>query len=594
MSDQSKKVYGIDLGTTNSCIARYHDGHFEVLKIDDQPTVPSVVAFDGSSWLVGRSARNYGKVAPAAAVSSIKRHMGDPHYKVNLHGEDYSPVAISAKILRYLKDRTAELYQENVEDVVITVPAWFNNQQRQDTIAAGVAAGLHVLRIVNEPTAAALAYEASTIHGATEGTLQKQNWLVYDLGGGTFDVSIVAVDGEYKEVLASCGNTFLGGDDFDQMIASFMVNHLKSRYSVDVSDDKVVMATLKYTAEEAKIALSTETEVTIREVVAFGGQKLDLELALTRDKFQAMIQDLIDSTMSKVDQVVDDARISIAAIDHLILVGGSTRIPMIAEQLEKRLKLTPCLYVDPDLSVALGASVQAALAASLTFAKIVVDVSPHSLGIAALGDQDFLMGRFETMAYEGPTTPLTFVPIIKRNSRLPARFTRQFQSMIDNQEKLQIEVFQGESALTTDNHFIGSFWVDLLPDRPAGSPIDVGFNYDLNGIIKVRVCDGVNKQELKGQMLDIHRPAARAISDRLLDEEHDDTGIFLDKNDDGIMNMLVEKVEDKLRRNAGASGDVIKEKLTLYRKLLSDGNDREIDRIEGELYDWLDDEKESL
>ena len=479
-SIMKRAAYGIDLGTTNSCIARFTGaGALEVIPIDGQPTVPSVVAFDGREWLCGRRAANHAMLEPHNAVRSIKRHMGEEHYRVRLCGEDISPVQVSAKILAYLKEQAQQAIGDVIREVVITVPAWFNEPQRRATVAAGEMAGLTVTRIINEPTAAALAYRADGVGDAGE-----ERWLVYDLGGGTFDCSILAVSGTCKEVLASCGNTFLGGDDFDHRIVLHLVDGIRDRHGIrSVPRIRSPWRVSGTWPSRPRSGSPPRSRPRIHDHFEIGGRHLDLVTALTRGTFNALIEDYLESTLAKARQALEEARITAANIERVLLVGGSTRIPKVQERVAQVLGIEPEAYVDVDLSVALGAAAEAALDAGLSCSQVVVNIAPHALGVAVLGDEDersdaakfsLMVGARGLFDEDGPAEgamdhhPLTFVPIIRKNARLPARFVEEFYTTIDEQEVIEVAVYQGESRNTRDNVHVGAFFVPL-PPMPAGS-----------------------------------------------------------------------------------------------------------------------------
>lgn len=592
-----RTAYGIDLGTTNSCIARFTAaGALEVIPIDGGPTVPSVVAFDGREWLCGRRAANHAMLEPHNAVRSIKRHMGEEHYRVRLCGEELSPVQVSAKILAYLKAQAEAAIGEAIREVVITVPAWFNEPQRRATVAAGEMAGLTVTRIINEPTAAALAYRADGARDAAE-----ERWLVYDLGGGTFDCSILAVSGTCKEVLASCGNTFLGGDDFDHRIVLHLVDGIRDRHGIDPSADPLAMARLRHLAEQAKIQLSTEIEAPIHDHFEIGDRHLDLVTALTRGTFNALIEDYLESTLAKARQALEEARTTAANLKRVLLVGGSTRIPRVQERVAEALGIEPEAYVDVDLSVALGAGAQSALDAGLSFAQVVVDIAPHALGVAALGEEDersaaamFARGLFEE---DGPAEgasdhhhPLTFVPIIRKNTRLPARFIEEFYTSVDEQEAIEVAVYQGESRNTRDNVHVGAFLVPL-PPMAAGSPVQIGFEYDRNGLIRVSVSE--KGGALKRYTMDLNRSAAGnsepALRRRTITvDEGSEDGDGSAGEAIGVLNFLIERVERRLAEGPEEAHPEIRELLGSYKEQLAAGDDERLDGLEEALYAWLD------
>lgn len=583
-----KAVFGIDLGTTNSCIARYTDEGPRVLSIDGQKTVPSVVAHDGEELLVGVRALNYSRIRPERAVSSIKRRMGDTGYRHELGGVARSPVEISALILGYLREEGGKAAGGAVEDVVITVPAWFTDEQRQATVAAGKAAGLNVLRIINEPTAAALAYSHP---GRDEKSIRK--WVVYDLGGGTFDVSVLAVSEGMKEVLSSCGNSFLGGDDFDHAIAEFLLAEIKDRYNADPGVDAAFMARLKHVAEEAKIVLSTEPVAHIREILKSADRTFELEVELSRARFEEMIEHHIDSTIEKTRQALDEARVGIDEIDELLLVGGSTRIPIVAERLEALFGRAPSGYIDPDLSVALGATVQAGILAGLELMEIVVDVAPHTLGIAALGlEDDGPASLLEpVIGKDGRPHPRTFVPLIRKNSKLPARFTKVFHKIDPDQDRALIPVYQGEAHVTWENNFIGSFSAPLSNHEEES--LYVTFEYDANGTVKVELREASESAPAKRYTMDLSRTAeenserwsfSEVEEDEPAAEEQGPSAAF----DASVSNFLVQRVEREIEKRKISDGDRVVDLLGRYKSLLLEGDDEAMDTVEDELYGWLE------
>ncbi len=594
-----RTAYGIDLGTTNSCIARFTGAAaLEVIPIDGASTMPSVVAFDGREWLCGRRAANHAMLEPHNAVRSIKRHMGEDLYRVRLGGEDQSPVQISARILAYLKRQAEAATGERIREVVITVPAWFNEPQRRATVAAGELCGLTVTRIVNEPTAAALAYRADG-----PGQAGEERWLVYDLGGGTFDCSILSVSGTCKEVLASCGNTFLGGDDFDHRIALHLLDGIRDRHGVDPAADPLAMARLRHLAEQAKIRLSTEVETPIQEHFEIGGRHLDLDTTLSRGTFATLIEDYIESTLAKARQALEEAKIGAADLRRVLLVGGSTRIPRIQERVAETLGIEPEAYVDVDLSVALGAAAQSALDAGLSCAQVVVDIAPHALGVAVMGEEDaqraaaiLARGLFdaETPEEDDNPHPLTFAPIIRKNTRLPARFVEEFYTSYDDQDTIEVAVYQGESRNTRDNVQVGAFYVHMAP-VPAGTPVQIGFEYDRNGLVQVSVSE--KGGALKRYTMDLNRSAAsnsepvpRGMAIGLDEGPGDEDAGSGDEpgRAAGILNFLIERVERRLAEGPEAAHPEIRTLLASYKEQLTAGDDERLDALEEALYTWLD------
>lgn len=598
-------AWGIDLGTTNSCIARATAAGVEVIHIDEAPTVPSVLAWDGQQFLVGRRAANHAVLVPDQAVRSIKRHMGDEGYRVRIGNTELSPVEVSARILSYLREQAQKATGEPVTEAVITVPAWFNEPQRRATVTAGELAGLKVTRIINEPTAAALAYGHTGTSPETA-TAGNERWLVYDLGGGTFDVSILSVTGNYKEVLASVGNTYLGGDDFDHRLVLRWVDRVRDRHSADVSQDRVAMAQLRHLAEQIKIRLSTEVETRAQVLIESAGRSLELDEVVTRQQFSDLIEDYIESTIAKAHQALEEAHVQPSELTRALLVGGSTRIPLVRQRVAQELGLEPDAYVDVDLSVAMGAAIQSALDHAVSSAQIVVDVAPHSLGVAALGDEDRAQyarkveaaARGQMLEDDPIPYPHTFVPVIRKNSRLPARFVEEFATVIDDQKSIEVVVLQGESASTRENTLVGTFHVDLEP-RPANSSVCIGFEYDQSGLVRVLVSEQGGQKLLKAHTLDL---AASAQSNseltslqRISGSAEPTSGLPVNEEPTSpaqLSNFLIEQVERQLASAAPAEDlGEIRQTLASYRELLAAGKDDALDELEERLYAWLDERK---
>ena len=463
------RAVGIDLGTTNSEVAIVENGQARVLPDEAGDLIlPSCVGLsDSGQLLVGREALRQYAAAPERTVKSIKRWMGTNH-KTTLGDRDYLPHEISAIILRALKQRAETALGEPVTQAVITVPAYFTDAQRQATKTAGEIAGLEVLQIINEPTAAALAYDLRSD--------ETERVLVYDLGGGTFDVSVVEITGDVTEVLASHGNNQLGGDDFDRRLQLHFKDLFRQQHGVEVPDDLPTNARLLRAAEQAKIDLSSHSFATVRE--AFLGSKgktaLHLDAEIARTDFEALIRPLLDGTLDAIDRALQDAKVSPLAIDRVILVGGSTRMPLVQQMIEAHLGQAPTDGIQPDLCVALGASLQAGVLVGEAVDVILVDVIPHSLGISAV--MASLMGMM----------PGVFSVIIPRNSVIPTARSSVYSTFSDQQEAVEIEVFQGENPIAEENVPLGAFKVENLPPKPAGSiQIEVHFDFDLNGILTV-------------------------------------------------------------------------------------------------------------
>jgi len=456
-------IVGIDLGTTNSGISICRDGEIEVIKIDGEPTMPSCVGIDPEGKLiVGRTARNQMISSPEHTVLSIKRKMGQ-NITIQLGDKQCTPEEISSFILLELKRQAEKYLGQTVSKAVITVPAYFDDTQRKATQNAGILAGLDVARIINEPTAAALAYEA--------GHDENQKILVYDLGGGTFDVSLVVVENGVVEVKASHGDTHLGGDDFDHLFIEHVANLFRDKHGVDLKKDLKVTNRLWVAVEKAKCALSDRPFVNVREEFIFEDYHLDVELL--RDDYEEMIRPFLHKTMSAVHACFSDAAFLPRAIDKIILVGGATRTPLVHKMLLNDMGIEPRHEVDPDLIVTMGAAIQGAAIGGAETKSILVDITPYTFGTRALSEHD------------GTFTPDKFIPIIKRNTSLPVSKEDVFFTVVDNQAEVNVEIYQGEASLVTDNIFIGDFLIENLSKAPPGNPILLNLELDVNGILKV-------------------------------------------------------------------------------------------------------------
>ena len=465
------KIIGIDLGTTNSCAAVLEAGAPKIIpNPEGGRTTPSVVSFKKGEKIVGDAAKRQALTNPNTVIS-IKRKMGTKD-KVELEGKKYTPEEISAMILSYIKDYAEAYLGEKVDKAVITVPAYFNDAQRQATKNAGKIAGLEVERIINEPTAAALSYGLEKEEG--------QTILVYDLGGGTFDVSILELGDGVFEVKSTAGNNKLGGDDFDNRIIDYIVNEFKKENGVDLSKDKMAMQRLKEEAEKAKKNLSGMVSTQISApFIAKGedGEPLHLDMELTRAKFEDLISDLVESTIEPVRKAIKDAKIKKDDIDKVILVGGSTRVPLVYDTVTKELGKEPSREVNPDEAVAMGAAIQGGVLGGDVSGIVLLDVTPLSLGVETLG------GVMNTL--------------IPRNTTIPTSKAEVFSTAADNQPGVDIHVLQGDRPMAADNKTLGNFRLDNIPPAPRGVPqIEVKFDIDANGIVNVSAKDlGTGKEQ---------------------------------------------------------------------------------------------------
>ncbi|MDA9470082.1 molecular chaperone DnaK [Enterococcus sp. 5H] len=466
------KIIGIDLGTTNSAVAVLEGGEAKIIaNPEGNRTTPSVVSFKNGEIQVGEVAKRQAVTNPHT-ISSIKRHMGEAGYKVEADGKSYTPQEISAMILQYLKGFAEEYLGEKVDKAVITVPAYFNDAQRQATKDAGKIAGLEVERIVNEPTAAALAY-------GLDKTDKDEKVLVFDLGGGTFDVSILELGDGVFDVLSTAGDNELGGDDFDNKIIDYMVAEFKKENGVDLSKDKMAVQRLKDAAEKAKKDLSgvTSTQISLPFITAGDAGPLHLEMNLTRAKFDELTSDLVERTKTPVRQALKDAGLNPSEIDEVILVGGSTRIPAVVEAVRKETNKEPNKSVNPDEVVAMGAAIQGGVITGDVKDVVLLDVTPLSLGIETMGG--------------------VFTKLIDRNTTIPTSKSQVFSTAADNQPAVDIHVLQGERPMSADNKTLGRFQLTDIPAAPRGVPqIEVSFDIDKNGIVNVRAKDlGTQKEQ---------------------------------------------------------------------------------------------------
>jgi molecular chaperone DnaK len=469
---KTNKIIGIDLGTTNSCVSVMEGGEVKVISnAEGGRTTPSVVSFKGDEISVGDVAKRQVITNPNT-VSSIKRHMGDLNYRVDINGKKYTPQEISAMILQNLKKTAEDYLGATVTQAVITVPAYFNDAQRQATKDAGKIAGLDVKRIINEPTAAALAY-------GIDKTDKEQTVLVFDLGGGTFDVSILRLADGTFEVISTSGDNKLGGDDFDDLIIKYLVEEFKKENKVDLSLDKMALQRLKDAAEKAKKELSgvTSSQISLPFISMGVAGPLHLEMTLTRAKFNELTASLIERCVGPVRRALSDAKMTHKDIDQVLLVGGSTRTPAVQEMVKRELNKEPNKSVNPDEVVAMGAAIQGGVLAGDVKDVLLLDVTPLSLGIETLGG--------------------VFTKLIERNTTIPTSKSQVFSTAADNQPAVDIHVLQGERSMAADNKTLGRFQLGSIPPAPRGVPqIEVSFDIDANGIVSVKAKDlGTNKEQ---------------------------------------------------------------------------------------------------
>ena len=544
------KIIGIDLGTTNSSVAVMEGGEAIIIpNPEGNRTTASVVAFKNDEKLVGEVAKRQAITNPNT-IQSIKRHMGTD-YKVDVDGKEYTPQEISATILQYIKSYAEDYLGEKVEKAVVTVPAYFNDSERQATKDAGKIAGLEVERIINEPTAAALAY------GIDKGD-QDQTVLVYDLGGGTFDVSILDIGDGTFEVVATAGDNRLGGDDFDQLVIDHLVAEFRKENGIDLSKDKMALQRLKDAAEKAKKDLSGigQTQISLPFITAGEAGPMHLETTLTRAKFEELTASLVERTMGPTRQALSDSGLSASEIDKVILVGGSTRIPAVQEALKKETGQEPSRGVNPDEVVALGAAIQGGVLQGDVKDVLLLDVTPLSLGIETMGSV---------------TTKL-----IERNTTIPTSHSQVFSTAANNQTAVDIHVLQGEREMAADNKTLGRFQLTDIPPAPRGVPqIEVSFDIDANGIVNVRAKDlGTNKEQsitiksssgLSDEEVDqmVKDAEENAEADKKRREEIDlrneaDQLVF---QTDKVIEDLKDQVSDEEKQKAETAKDELKEAL---------------------------------
>ncbi len=572
------RIYGIDLGTTNSCLAVMEPQGPRVIEIEGQTVVPSVVSFDRRTGelLAGQRARNRMVLEPESTVRSIKRRMGLGE-TFQLGPRQLAPEEIAAEILRHLKRHGEAAEGQEIRRAVITVPAYFEDAQRRATIRAGELAGLEVVRILNEPTAAAMIYDRLELRSADGAGKSRpgaagevESIVVYDLGGGTFDVSVVEISHQLNEVRASCGDNHLGGDDFDQRLVEHFLEHLRELHGRDLGDDPRALARLAAAAETAKIELSSNPYSRVIEEALAPGLHLDLELQ--RSTFEDLIRTALDGTLPEVDRALEEARLRAGEIDRVVLVGGSTLIPRVREMLGERFDCPVEHAVDPALCVGLGAAVQGAILGGEVFDHILVDVAAHSLGIKTLDRPSAGLDLFR------PVQADHFSTIIRRNTQIPITRSEVYSTVVDGQEEVDVEVYQGEQPRCSQNTLIGNFLFELEP-CPAGSPVVIELAYDTDGIIRVRVHQ--KGTENRGEVtLDTRSRAQSVVSEAA----------------GGVDNYMIRKA----RKLAAAlpEGD-LKQRLeaaaAAYEAVLATAADTgEVDRIEDDLLERLDEAEEAV
>lgn len=568
-------IVGIDLGTTNSEIAYVKEGQPYVIPDENgDMMLPSVVGLaEDGRLLVGRVARNQMLLAPERTVKSIKRHMGED-IRVPLGDQQYTPQEISAILLRTLRERAERHLGCAVQKAVITVPAYFNDAQRQATREAGELAGLDVVRVINEPTAASLTYDTDQ--------WDLKRLLVYDLGGGTFDVSIVQVQENVVEVLASHGDTQLGGDDFDALLAAHIMQRFEAEHAYDMRQSPTARARILRAAEEAKKQLSDEPFVEIQEeyIAEKDGMPLHLTMEIARTDFEDLIRPLLDKTVACVGQALDDAGLTPSQLDKVLLVGGSTRSPLVAEMLEARLQQPTHQEVHPDLCVALGAAIQAAIIDGQDIGPVLVDITPHSLGIRCLG------------VMHGHYTDNVFSRIITRNTPLPASRSEAYQTAVDHQKVVQIEVYQGEDENARANTLVGQFTVEGLAPVPAGNEVVVHMNLTLDGILQVTATEkhtGLQRQvRIENAMARFQRDNRDQARERLAALFNDQAPAALDAEFTtlGVSLSAPEAEADDLQR-ARAQAQALLEKAQRLLPTVEDEERAEIESLMGRLHDAM-------
>ena len=569
-----KPIVGIDLGTTNSEVAIIREGRPVVISdAAGEKIVPSFVGLSPTEEiLVGEPARNQYVVAPERTVKSIKRKMGSDEH-VSLGEQSYTPQEISAFILKRLKSMAEEFLGETIEQAVITVPAYFTDKQRQATKDAGEIAGLEVVRIINEPTAAALAYGLDRE--------EDQFLIVYDLGGGTFDISVIEINSGVVEVRASRGDTKLGGDDFDAAIIKYIAEDFWQQHEVDLREDQRALARLTRAAERAKIELSDAPFAQIREefITTKGSKPLHLEMELERSRFEALINNMLESTIECIQQALEDASLSVDEINKVLLVGGSTRIPLVSNMIEDVMQVQSHLEIDPDLCVAMGAGAQAGLIAGEPIDAVLVDVTPHSLGIETA---EWRMGMPILDRYN---------VIIRRNTPIPVSKSEVYTTFSPDQEIVEIKVYQGEEPIASHNTLLGEFFMEGVKKTKRGQPeIVVNFDYDVNGIVSVSAQD---KQTEKEQKITVTATPDRFTEDQKAEatERVGDVEVVWDaippnSHEEAVI-LLQRAVEVAASLDDNEEKMNLQESITALEIALNEENEGSIDELQEKLLDLL-------
>ncbi|NUM35093.1 MAG: Hsp70 family protein [Candidatus Brocadiae bacterium] len=567
-------IIGIDLGTTNSEVAILQQGRpFIIRDSSERKIIPSFVGkTEQGELIVGEMARNQYIIAPERTIKSIKRKMGTEE-KVTIGEESYTPQEISAFILKHLKTMAEKYLNKPVEHAVITVPAYFTDKQRQATKDAGEIAGLKVERILNEPTAAALTYGLDR--------QENQNIIVYDLGGGTFDLSIIEINSGVIEVRATKGNSRLGGDDFDELLVNHIAKKFQEEHGIDLKENRVSLARLTRAAEQAKIRLSNEPFALIKEefIATKDSIPLHLEMEIERTEFESLIEELLKSTMECVKDGLKESGLTNKDINKILLVGGSTRIPLIAKMLEDEIGIVPNMEIDPDLCVAMGASVQAGIIAGESIETILVDVAPHSLGIE-VANFDFGMPILDQYSI-----------LIRRNTTIPVSKSEVYTTLFPDQKKVGIRVFQGEEPTASKNTFLGEFFLENLAVTKKGMPeIVVNFDYDVNGIVHISALDKKtgNKKEITVTStpetltsIQKERASERVAGTQVYSEAE------LEDVKEGAESLLLRARQVYESLHSEATQKTLLEQIENLEKALKEGNQEEIEENEDSLLELL-------